>query len=157
MSASRSAARSRARKLVADTEARVAQTTAEHPQFKGRTLTLFNYAQRQAYAISSTKDFSIRFLSSLGFEPPPAIERAERNDGGKQEFDETRLLVSDEQLEMLDADVVLGTSSDSAASLKAFPRRPLFRRLPAVKRGCVRDARHRPRDIDRVPLGAEHQ
>jgi iron complex transport system substrate-binding protein len=124
-----------ARKLVADTEASIADTAAEHPNFKGRTLTLFNYAERQAYAISSPDDLSIRFLSSLGFKLPPAIERGERQDSGKLELDETRLQVSDEQLRILDADVVLGTSSDSAASLRAFARRPLFRRLPAVERG----------------------
>ena len=125
-----------ARKLVVDTEARVARTAAEHSDFKNRTLTLFNYAERQAYAISSPEDFSIRFLSTLGFKLPPAIERAEDNDGGKDDFGEARLPVSDEQLKLLDADIVLGTSSDSATSLKAFVRRPLFKRLSAVKRGA---------------------
>lgn len=124
-----------ARKLVADTEALIANTASEHPDFKGKTLTLFNYAERQAYAISSAEDFSIVFLSSLGFKLPPAIERAEATDKD-DDFGEARLPVSDERLKLLDADVVLGTSSDSAASLKAFARRPLFARLSAVKRGA---------------------
>jgi iron complex transport system substrate-binding protein len=122
-----------ARKLVADTEARVAKAAAENPGFKGRTLTLFNYSEGQAYAISSADDFSMRFLATLGFKLPPAIERGEANDKN-DEFGETRLPVSDEQMQLLDADVVLGTSSDSASSLKALVRRPLFRRLSAVKR-----------------------
>jgi iron complex transport system substrate-binding protein len=125
----------RARKLVADIEARVAKAAADHPNFNGRTLTMFNYAEGQAYAISSTEDFSIRFLTTLGFRLPPAIERAEANDK-QDDFGETRLPVSDEQIKLLDADVVLGTSSDSASSLKALVRRPLFQRLSAVKRGA---------------------
>ncbi len=124
-----------ARQLVADTEARVANAAADHPNFKGRTLTLFNYAEGQAYAISSAEDFSIRFLTTLGFKLPPAIERAEATDK-KDDFGETRLPVSDERLKLLDADVVLGTSSDSASSLNAFVRRSLFQRLSAVKRGA---------------------
>lgn len=124
-----------ARKLVADTEARVAKAAAEHPNFKGRTLTLFNYAEGQAYAISSTDDVSIRFLASLGFKLPPAIIRAEATDK-QDDFGEARLPVSDERLKLLDADVVLGTSSDSASSLKALVRRPLFQRLSAVTRNA---------------------
>ncbi len=122
-----------ARKLVADTEARVAKAAADHPAFKGRTLTLFNYAEGQAYAISSTEDVSIRFLTTLGFELPPAIVRAEATDKN-DDFGEARLPVSDERLELLDADVVIGTSSDSASSLKALVRRPIFQRLSAVER-----------------------
>jgi iron complex transport system substrate-binding protein len=122
-----------ARKLVADTQARVAKAAADHPIFKGKTLTLFNYAEGQAYAISSVEDVSIRFLSTLGFKLPPAIVRAEATDKD-DDFGEARLPVSDERLKLLDADVVLGTSSDSASSLKALVRRPLFQRLSAVKR-----------------------
>src|SRR3712207_7183380 len=39
-----------ARKLVAVTEARVAQAAEDHPAFKGKTVTLFNLYQGDAYA-----------------------------------------------------------------------------------------------------------
>src|SRR3712207_7836989 len=64
-----------ARKLVAVTEARVAQAAEDHPAFKGKTVTLFNLYQGDAYAISSPSDFSIRFLSTLGFTLTPTIAR----------------------------------------------------------------------------------
>jgi iron-siderophore transport system substrate-binding protein len=118
----------KARRLVADTEARVARAREEHPAFAGKTVTLFNYYQGVAWAISSPDDFSIRFLSSLGFKLSPEIERRRGKDG--------RLEVSDERVSLLDADVVLGTSSDSTAKLDEMARGPLFQRLDAVKRGA---------------------
>ena len=117
-----------ARKLVAETEARVARARDEHPAFAGKTVTLFNYYRGDAWAISSPDDFSIRFLSTLGFALAPQIERRRGKDG--------RLQVSAERLGLLDADVVLGTSSDSKAKLEELTRGPLFQRLEAVKRGA---------------------
>lgn len=125
-----------ARQIVTDTETRVAKTAAEHPNFKGRTITLFNYAERQAHAISSVEDFSIKFLTSLGFTLPPAIADAESKDGGNEDFGETRLAVSTENLDLLDADVVLGTSSESAAALQELAGSPLFKQLSAVERNA---------------------
>jgi iron complex transport system substrate-binding protein len=116
----------KARKLVADTEARVARAREEHPAFAGKTVTLFNYYQGTAWAISSLDDFSIRFLSSLGFKLAPSI-------AGKRAKDD-RLEVSDKRVGILDADVVLGTSSDSSAKLEEMTRGSLFQRLSAVKR-----------------------
>jgi iron complex transport system substrate-binding protein len=118
----------KARQLVADTEARVARAREEHPAFAGKTVTLFNYYRGASWAISSPDDFSIRFLSSLGFELSPQIARRKGKDG--------RLEVSNERVSVLDADVVLGTSSDSSAKLDEMARGPLFQRLSAVERGA---------------------
>jgi iron complex transport system substrate-binding protein len=118
----------RARKLVEDTEARVTRARDDHPAFAGKTVTLFNYYEGVSWAISSPDDFSIRFLSTLGFKLSPRIERLKGKDG--------RLEVSNERLRLLDADVVLGTSSDSGAKLEALTRGTLFRRLDAVRRGA---------------------
>lgn len=119
----------KARKLVADTEARVAQVRKDHAQFEGKTVTLFNYVGGQAYAISAPTDFSIRFLSTLGFKLSPTVERLGKKSKGAFE---ARLQVSKERLELLDADVVLGTTSESPTALKALARDPLFQR--AVER-----------------------
>lgn len=121
-----------ARKLVADTEARVAQAAADHPAFQGKTVTLFNFVQGDAYAISSPSDFAIRFMSSLGFKLSPTIARL---DGTKQAGTaEGRVQVSGEQRRLLDADVIIGTSQDGAAAMQSLTREQLFRRLSAVRR-----------------------
>lgn len=121
-----------ARKLVADTEARVARAAADHPAFKNKTVTLFNLYKGDAYAISSPADFSIRFLTTLGFRLTPTIARL--NDTQQAGETESRVQVSAERRRLLDADVVLGTSADSPQAMKALVREPLFRRLSAVKR-----------------------
>lgn len=123
-----------ARRIVADTEAAIADAAARHPRFDGMTITLFNLFDGQAYAISSERDFSIRFLTSLGFRLPPAIERAAEGGSG-----EGRLAVGPERVTLLEADIVLGTSSQSQAALREFASSPLFRRLPAVRRGAYAD------------------
>ncbi len=117
-----------ARQLVASTEKLVKEARAEHPALSGKTVTLFNYWKGNAHAISDPADFSVRFLSQLGMKLSPAIEKRRGKDG--------RLEVSEEQLRLLDADVVLGTTTDTERSLKQFVGDDLFRRLPAVKRGA---------------------
>jgi len=116
-----------ARKLVADTEAAVKRAREEHPSLNGKTVTLFNFWKGDAHAISDPSDFSIQFLSELGMKLAPAIEKRKGKDG--------RLQVSGEQVELLDADVVLGTTShDSTRNLDAMVNGKLFQRLNAVKR-----------------------
>jgi iron complex transport system substrate-binding protein len=117
-----------ARKLVTDTEGLVRRARSEHPALAGKTVTLFNYWKGNAYAISDPQDFSVRFLSDLGMKLAPAVRQRKGKDG--------RLQVGDEQLPLLDADVVLGTTSGTPRDLDALVRGKLFRQLSAVKRGA---------------------
>lgn len=116
----------RAKKLVADLEARVADARHDNASFAGKTVAFFNYAQGKAWAINTDSDFSIRFLSDLSFRLSPTIARLP-GDG--------RAEISTERLGLLNADVVIGTSP-SPKELAALEHNALFRKLPAVKRGA---------------------
>lgn len=110
----------RARELVAEVEAQVAAAREAHPAFEGRTISFFNFFQGSPYVINSEADFSIRFLSELGFELPPAVAALKGEDG--------RAEISPERLETIEADVIMGTSPTPDA-LEEFARGDLFRRL----------------------------
>lgn len=115
-----------ARALVAQTEQQVADARRANPAFEGKTITFFNVVDRTAWAIDEPSDFSIKFLSDLGFVLSPAIERLRGAEGRAQ--------ISAERYELLDADVVMGTSP-AQAELDGLAANPLFERLPAVRDG----------------------
>jgi iron complex transport system substrate-binding protein len=106
----------RARELVADVEAQIAGAR----RFEGRTISFFNFWEGSPWVINSESDFSIRFLSELGFEVPPAVAALKGEEG--------RAKVSLERLGVIEADVIMGTSPTPDA-LDAFARGRLFRRL----------------------------
>jgi iron complex transport system substrate-binding protein len=106
----------RARELVRDVEAQI----AEARRFDGRTISFFNFVGGTPYVINSESDFSIRFLSELGFELPPAVAALKGEDGRAQ--------ISGERLDVIEADVIMGTSPTPDA-LDEFARGALFRRL----------------------------
>lgn len=113
-----------AERLVADTEQRVADARAEHPQVEGKTVVIFNLYENDAWAITRG-DASITFLEQLGLELSPAIARQRGQDG--------RVAISPERFDMLDAGVLIGTSmsGDVAGDLRDVPT---FRRLAVVRR-----------------------
>ena len=110
----------RARELVAAVERDVTAAREDHPAFEGRTLSFFNFFEGSPYVINTESDFSIRFLSELGFVLPPAVAELRGEDG--------RAKISSERLETIDADVIMGTSPTPDA-LDTFARGDLFRRL----------------------------
>jgi iron complex transport system substrate-binding protein len=112
--------------LIAETERQVAEARRANPAFEGKTVTFFNLVDRMAWAIDEPSDFSIKFLSDLGLVLSPTIERLRGTEGRAQ--------VSAERYELLDADVVMGTSP-SQAELRELAAHPLFARLPAVREG----------------------
>jgi iron complex transport system substrate-binding protein len=112
--------------LIAETERKVADARRANPAFEGKTITFFNVVDRTAWAINVPDDFSIKFLSDLGFVLNPAIARVRAQDGRAQ--------ISAERYDLLDADMVIGTSP-SPAELRALAGNPLFERLPAVRAG----------------------
>ncbi|MHA6626368.1 iron-siderophore ABC transporter substrate-binding protein [Pseudonocardia sichuanensis] len=114
----------RGRELIADVEGRFAAAAAAHPEFAGRTVTV---AARSgtgwgAYASSTER---VEFMTRLGFVPNPRIES----------LPEVRFShpVSEEQLSVLDADlVVVFPIQRTAAEVEATP---LFAEIPAVQAG----------------------
>jgi iron complex transport system substrate-binding protein len=117
----------RARALVAEAEDAVAGARRDHPAFDGSTVSFFNYWDGSPWVINTPEDFSIRFLSSLGFQLPPAVAALE----GEQQ----RAQVSQERLDVLEADVIMATSP-APEELDRFARSRLFRELDAVQRGA---------------------
>jgi len=112
--------------LIADVEGRIDAARARHPELDGKTIAIFNAVGGQLFAINDPDDFSIRFAADLGMRLSPALERLEGEEG--------RAALSEERVDLVDADVVVGTSP-SPAELRRATASPLFRRLPAVTRG----------------------
>ncbi len=116
-----------------EVEAEVAQAAVEHPEFAGKTASFFNYGESFGlYVINTDEDVSMRFLRSLGFDgvtdTVAALDSAESG--------EARAIISPERYDLLDADVILGTTSDADQSVLGDLRsNELFARVPAVARG----------------------
>ena len=118
-----------AERLVADTERRVADVRAENPALEGKTVTFFNLWESDAWAITRG-DASITFLEQLGLELSPTIAAQRSADVGQ-----ARVAISPERFEMLDADVLMGTSATGDVD-RHLGKVPTFRRLDVVRRGA---------------------
>jgi iron complex transport system substrate-binding protein len=112
--------------LIDSVERQIDDARGGHPELDGATISIFNAVGGQLYAINDPADFSIRFAADLGMRLSPALERLEGQEG--------RAALSAERVDLVDADVVVGTSP-SPAELRRATASPLFRRLPAVRRG----------------------
>lgn len=114
--------------LIADVEAEIERTRDEHPEFEGKTVSIFNYVAGDGlYVINENDDTSIRFFEQLGF--AGVTDEVAGLDG-----QEGRAKVSAERYPTIEADVVVGTSPDPA-QLEQLEGDDLFRAVPAVKRG----------------------
>jgi iron complex transport system substrate-binding protein len=123
-------------RLVAATENMVAAARAQNPGFAGRSVSFFNYVTDGGlYVISSNDDVSMRFVRDLGFAGAP--QSVLDLDVGSGPGDAARAQLSPERYELLEADVVLGTSSDPGPDpLAKLTAHELFARVPAVARGA---------------------
>jgi iron complex transport system substrate-binding protein len=117
-----------AKQLIADAEAQVARTRKAHPEFEGKTVSFFNYVPGDGlYVIDDNNDFSLKFLSELGFAGvTPQVQQLKGADG--------RAKVSPERYDALDADVIIGTSTNPKA-LAELERSKVFQAIPAVRDG----------------------
>jgi len=118
----------RARELVRGIEASVARARRDNPSFEDSTISFFNFYEGEPWVINTTSDFSIQFLSGLGFRLPPAVAALKGDGAGRAQ-------ISTEKLDLLEADLILATSPDPDA-LATFARGTLFGQLEAVKRGA---------------------
>lgn len=121
-------------RLITETEDLVERARDDHPEFDGATATFFNYVPADGlYAISSNDDVSIRFLRDLGFAgaPPAVTALGSAGPGGA-----ARALISPEQYSLLEADVILGTTSGpDLSAVEQLAESSVFSRVPAVGRG----------------------
>ncbi len=119
-----------AERLVTQAESAVTQARASRPEFTGKTVSLFNYiAADGLYVINDEADVSIKFLKELGF--AGVTDTVAGLDG-----QEGRSNVSAERYLLIDADVIIGTSSSNPAELEQLASTEVFSRVPAVARGA---------------------
>lgn len=115
--------------VIARVEAAVRGARERNPGFAGRTFTIGPVQPDGLInTINSDTDASARFLSQLGLRLSPAVSGlAPGNFPG-------RAVVGLEQLDRIDADVMVLTYTSPVARTR-LEAEPLFRRLPAVRRG----------------------
>jgi iron complex transport system substrate-binding protein len=117
-----------AQALIAGVEDKIAQTREDHPDFADKTVSFFNYVAGDGlYVIDKDSDASIKFLRELGFKGVPDSVNALKGVDGRAQ-------ISPERYDVIDADVIMGTSPDPAA-LEELEGDKLFRKVPAVARG----------------------
>ena len=118
-----------AKELVAAADGQVVGARRDHPEFRGATVSFFNYVAGDGlYVIHDEDDVSIKFFEELGFSGvTDAVARLKGGDGRAQ--------VSAERYDLLDAGVVVGTSPDPQALADLRASR-LFASIPAVERGA---------------------
>jgi iron complex transport system substrate-binding protein len=119
----------KAKELIAAAEDNVAAARESHPEFRGETVSFFNYVAGDGlYVIHDDDDGSIKFFRELGFSGvTEAVAQLKGGDGRAQ--------VSAERYDLLDAGVVVGTSPDPEALADLRASR-LFASVPAVERGA---------------------
>ncbi|MFC8570298.1 iron-siderophore ABC transporter substrate-binding protein [Streptomyces sp. NPDC057245] len=112
------------KQLTADNQKKFAAAAEAHPEFKDRTITIGSRTSAGWGAYVKGTD-RVNFVQQLGFRNNPKVD-AEAGSG----FSVT---VSEENLQMLDADlVVMSPIGVGAGKISADP---LFKTLPAVKQG----------------------
>ncbi|MER7012000.1 iron-siderophore ABC transporter substrate-binding protein [Saccharopolyspora sp. NPDC000359] len=117
-----------AEQLVTDTQARIDQVTAQHPEFAGATGAVVLINPQGGYWPYTRNDARGRFLDSLGIKLPPA---AQALDDGKNFY----LNLSPEQTSVLESDVLVVI--DQKGNSQRLSQDPLFQRLEVAKRGDV--------------------
>lgn len=117
----------RAAQVIAEVEAAVADARRANPAFEAKTVSFFNHAGGELHVINRDDDVSIKFLTDLGF---AGITDTVAGLPGS----EGRAPVSPERYDLLEADLVVGTSPDGG--LAGLQAHATFSRVPAVARGA---------------------
>lgn len=124
----------RGEQLIDETEQAIARVREQHPEFDRATASFFNYVPGDGlYVINTNDDVSMRFLRELGFAgaPPTVTALTGAGSGGTG-----RAIVSPERYTVLEADVILGTTSGpDLTAIDELVESELFARVPAVDRG----------------------
>jgi iron complex transport system substrate-binding protein len=119
-----------AQQLIAQVEGAIAGARTANPTLSGKTVSFFNYVDG-VHVINTDGDVSIKFLKELGFVGVTPAVAAMPSAGI-----EGRAPVSAENYKLLDADLILGTTSGGRASLDALSKHATFSKVPAVARGA---------------------
>ncbi|MEV8378658.1 iron-siderophore ABC transporter substrate-binding protein [Kribbella sp. NPDC056861] len=116
-------------KLVAGIKELTSKAAAEHPEFKGKTLSILAYgAQNFAYMPTDPR---VQILTEMGFVNSPGVDALQKSNG-KKEF---AIAVSKERLGELNAEVVVGYLNELTP--EKFAADPVYASLPAFKQGTA--------------------
>ncbi|MFD7816415.1 iron-siderophore ABC transporter substrate-binding protein [Streptomyces sp. NPDC059785] len=111
-------------KLISDTEQKFKDAAAEHPEFKGKTITVGSRTA-SAWGAYVRGTGRIDFVERLGFENNPKIEA--------KAGDAFSVPVSEENLQLLDADLTV--MAPIGITAKKISSDPLYKAVPSVKKG----------------------
>lgn len=118
----------RAADLIKRIERRLRSTREAHPEFAGKTVTTGAVtADGQFDLVSRDSDAAALFLHQLGMRLSPKITALRETQPG-------RSTISDEQMSLLDADLLMINYLTPGAR-RTLEAKPLFTRLRAVRRG----------------------
>ncbi|MGW6279760.1 iron-siderophore ABC transporter substrate-binding protein [Kribbella sp. NPDC055071] len=116
-----------AEKLIAGIGDKIKQVAADHPEFKGKTITVGSFgADNYVYMPGDPR---VQILNEMGFKNAPGVEALEKTNT-KQEFS---LAISKEKVADVDADVLVAYV-DGIGTQK-FLADPVYSSLGAVKNG----------------------
>lgn len=116
--------------LIADIEAQYAATREAHPEFEGKEILLLSTWGDGSFYAYGPEDVRVRFLMSLGFTFPAAVE-ALTTEGG-----EFGVSVSDERMDLTDVDVAIWFVGD-AAEIETLKADPVLASLDVFKENRV--------------------
>jgi len=112
------------KKLLAGVDSAFTTTAAAHPAFKGKTVTVASYTSA-GWGAYTTTDARVKFMQRLGLTQNPKVAEL-----GTSSFS---VNISSEQLQLLDADVlIILPIGETASAVKASA---LYDTIPAVKDG----------------------
>jgi iron complex transport system substrate-binding protein len=113
--------------LIDEVEDDYAEVAAEHPEWKGRTATFSQGGPYDGELYVYPDGLSTDFLTRLGFEITPGLQKYAPDIGSQAQ-------ISGENVDLLEADVVVWATED-AAMFKKLMAFSTVSRLPAVKEG----------------------
>ena len=111
-------------KLIADTERQFTAAAKAHPEFKGKTITVGSRTA-SSWGAYVRGDGRVDFVERLGFKSNPSVEKK----AGRSFF----VPVSEENLQMLDADLIV--MAPIGITAQKIESDPLYKAIPAVKKG----------------------
>jgi iron complex transport system substrate-binding protein len=111
-------------KLLEEVDQAFSDAAAAHPEFEGKTSTVSAYSS-DGWGVYTSGDARVQFLENLGFTQKPEVE--------EQKTDSFYVPVSNENLDLLDADVMVSFPIFVDAS--EITKQSLYNALPAVSEG----------------------
>ncbi|TCC64606.1 iron-siderophore ABC transporter substrate-binding protein [Kribbella pittospori] len=118
-----------AEKLIAGIQDKIKQVATDHPEFKGKTITVGSFgAENYVYMPGDPR---VQILNEMGFKNAPGVEALEKTNT-KKEFS---LAISKEKVADVDADVLVAYVDGLGA--QKFLADPVYSSLGAVKRGSA--------------------